>query len=325
MNELYVIGGQQRAARSLLAANQDWNGYQKGIILRVDPQSGSAEISADYVSPPEVIAAEDPAITFQASTIVDNKLYTCTQTEVMIYQLPTFERLAYISLPCFNDVHHVRPTPEGNLLVANAGLEMVLEMTTTGEILREWNVLGEDPWGRFSRDIDYRPLNTKPHRSHPNYLFYLNDEIWVTRFHQGDALCLTQPDKRIQISNKRIHDGVVYNNRIYFTTVDGTVVVANPDTMQVEKVFDLNSMSADGTLLGWCRSLLIEDGQMWVGFSRIRPTKLRENVSWLARGFKRDLPTHVACYDTNTERLVKEIDLEAAGLGAVYSIFAAPR
>jgi hypothetical protein len=323
LSGLYVIGGQQRGERPLRAGNKDWNGYEKGLILRVDPETRQTAVCVEYVSPPEVCAEHDAAVTFQASTIANDKLYTCTQTEVMVYTLPDFKQIAYVSLPCFNDVHHVRPTPEGNILVANAGLEMVMEISLAGDVLQVWNVLGEDPWGRFSLNSDYRGISTKPHRSHPNYIFYVDEELWVTRFHQGDALCLTNPEKRIVISSERIHDGVFHEGLIYFTSVNGHVIVANPRTLQVEHQIDLNSMHDEDALIGWCRSILVDHGKAWVGFSRIRPTKVRENVAWVLRGFKRSLPTHMACYDLNRRQCVAEVDLEAAGIAAVYSILAA--
>jgi hypothetical protein len=323
MSIFYVVGGQQRSLRPLRAGNRNWNGYEQGLIIQVNPETRDAEVRLAYTSPPEVCAAEDPAITFQASTMVEDTLYTCTQTEVLIYRLPTFEQIGYVSLPCFNDIHHVRPTPNGNLLVANAGLEMVLELTTEGVVRRMWNVLGEAPWGRFSPDIDYRCVDTKPHRAHPNYVFYVDDDIWATRFHQGDAICLTNPDKRIQISSERIHDGVLHEGLLYFTVVSGNIVIANPHTLQIEEVINLNSMHQDGTLLGWCRGLMFNGDKLWVGFSRIRPTKFRENVSWVMHGFKGVLPTRVACYDLRKRQCITEIDLEPLELGTIYSLFPA--
>ena len=77
----------------------------------------------------------------------------------------------------------MRPTPEGNLLITNTGLDSVMEMTLDGEVLHEWGVLGDDPAERFPRDVDYRKIvSTKPHRSHPNNTFYSNGQVWVTRF-----------------------------------------------------------------------------------------------------------------------------------------------
>lgn len=81
--------------------------------------------------------------------------------------------------------------------MVNTGLDMVVRVTPEGRVLEEWDVLLEPAWQRFSRDIDYRKIvSTKPHRSHPNFVFELGDEVWVTRFEQRDAICLTAPQKR---------------------------------------------------------------------------------------------------------------------------------
>ncbi len=320
MTDLYITGGRQRSPRPLLTDDPDWYHYEAGVILRVDGGSGQVESCLEYVSPPEACAPGDPVL-FKAGTVHAGRLYVCTQTEVLIYTLPHFKQVGYLSLPCFNDVHHVRPTPEGNLLVANSGLEMVLELEPCGKPLREWNVLGEDPWGRFSRGVDYRRgINLKPHRAHPNYVFYVEDEIWTTRFEQRDALCLTRPGRRLPIGIERVHDGVVHRGRLYLTTVDGHLVVANPHTLAIEEVVNLATLHRENDLLGWCRGLLVEGDRVWIGFSRIRPTRFREAVSWIRRGFNRALPSHIACYDLAHRRCLVEIDLEDHGLHAVFSI-----
>jgi len=325
MKSLYVTGAQQRSDRPLLDDDQNWYDYQKGLILRVDVGTGKAETCVEYVSPPEACAPGDP-ILFKGGTVENDRLYVCTQTEILVYRLPNFDRLSYLSLPCFNDVHHVRPTPEGNFLVANSGLEMVLEVTPAGRVLREWNVLGEGPWDRFSKDVDYRRgMNLKPHRGHPNYVFYVADDIWTTRFEKKDAICLTRPGRCLPIGIERVHDGILHQGHLYLTTVDGHLVVADPETLQVTEVVDLNAMHEDDTQLGWCRGLWLEDDRAWVGFSRIRPTKFREAVSWVRLGFAKALPTHIACYDLTRRRCLVEIDLESYKLNAVFSILDAGR
>jgi hypothetical protein len=324
ITKFYVIGGQQRLLRPLHAMSQDWEGYEKAKVLEVEPDRRLVEPRLEYVSPADVCAREDSPIHFQAGTMQDGRLYLCTHTEVLVYEVPSWKQVAHVSHPYFNDVHHVRPSPAGNLLVANAGLEMVIELTTEGEVVRLWNVLGEDPWERFSPEQDYRKVfSTKPHRSHPNYVFCLGDEIWVTRFHQGDAVCLTIPGRRVHISDQRIHDGLLHDGHIYFTTVDARVVVVNAVTLRVDEVVDLNLMHPEGTLPGWCRGIVVDGSHLWVGFSRIRPTKVRENVSWVLRGFKRTLGTHLAGYDLSRQTCIAEVDLEPFGLNAIFSVFPA--
>ncbi len=322
MRSLYVTGGRQRAERPLTASASDWYEYQQGLILEVVPETGAVYQRVEYVSPPAACAEENPQILFKSGTVLDDRLYVCTQTELLIYALPEFRQAGYLSLPCFNDLHHVRPTPAGTLLVANSGLDMVLELTPGGGVINEWSVLGEEPWDRFSRAIDYRKgISTKPHTAHPNHIFMLGDDIWVTRFQQQDAICLTRPNRRIQIGIERVHDGALHQGRLFFTTVDGHVVIANPASLKIEEIVDLNTMHSTDTLLGWCRGILVDGEKAWVGFSHIRPTKLRENLAWVMRGFRQVLPTRVACYDLVRRRCVAEIDLQEYGLNAVFSIF----
>lgn len=323
LQHLYLIGGQQKSPRPLLSVEKDWYQYQKGIILHIDLESGAVKTCLDYTSKPDTCAPGDP-ILFKAGSIQDDRLYVCTQTEVIVCALPAFEVIHHISLPCFNDVHHVLPTPTGNLLVANSGLEMVLEIKPDGHVLREWNVLGEGPWQHFSRQMDYRKgINLKPHRAHPNYIFYIGDEIWVTRFELRDVICLTHPNRRLSIGLERIHDGTFHKERLYFTTVNGNLVIANPATLEIEEVVDLNAIDGGQTLLGWCRGLLVEGDRIWVGFSRIRPTQFREAVSWIRQSFLQQLPSHIACYDLNRRQRLTMIDVEAHGLNAVFSILPA--
>ncbi len=318
-SELYVVGGRQRAPRSLVEQEEAWAGYDLGLILRVQPETGDVSTVFTYESPPDVVA-DDGAISFQASTRHGDELYACTETEVMVYALPSFERLAYVSLPCFNDVHHVRRSLAGNFLVANAGLEMIVEVTAAGEILEAYSTLGEDPWLGYDPNVDYRKISTKPHRAHPNYVFYLDEEIWATRFEHGDAVSLRPEGRSIDVSKERIHDGLLHDGRLYFTTVNGTIVIADAETLRTLDVIDLNAIHGDRVLLGWCRGVLVDGDRIWVGFSRIRPTRFRANVAWAARGFKQSKPTHIACYDLRRRECLAEIDLEPNGLSALYSI-----
>jgi len=324
MSEIYVVGGELRQA--MFRRLEEWQSSQKAVILVLDTENKTSRPCVEYVSPADVCAPDLPAVLFKSACLADNKIFTCTSTEVLVYRLPDFHLLHYISLPCFNDLHHICPAREGTLLVAVTGLDMVVEVSTDGKLIREWNVLGEDPWQRFSRDIDYRIVaTTKPHHSHPNHVFQLDDEIWVTRFEQRDAISLTRPGRRIDIAVQRPHDGYVVGDSIYFTTVDGHIIVANRKTLQVEKVYDLTTMGGSPEqVLGWCRGLLpVGEHLVWAGFTRIRETKFRENLAWVkTAGLWTQLyrPTHLGLYDLERGLCLDEILLEPHGVGVVFSI-----
>src|SRR4051812_6132909 len=98
---LYVAGGQQRTLRGMTADMDSWYEYQKALIIELESPSGDARTVLEYVSPPETAPDEEPAILFKSGTLVGDELFIVTQTEVMIYRVPSFERVAYVSLPMF--------------------------------------------------------------------------------------------------------------------------------------------------------------------------------------------------------------------------------
>lgn len=325
MKHLYVLGGRRRKD-PLKTATEEVR-YEKALIIRLDTETRNSEVCVEYDSPAQARAGDDASILFKCGDLSGNKLYACTGTEVLIYQVPDFARLGYISLPCFNDVHHVCRTPENSVLVANTGLDMVVEVSPRGEVLREWSTLGEDPWKRFSGEIDYRKVaSTKPHLSHPNFVFQTGKEIWVTRWEQKDAICLTRPGTRIVIGIERPHDGHVHGGKAYFTTVDGNIVIVDLNTLNISAIIDLKTIDNERkAFLGWCRGLMVEDDEhVWVGFTRVRDTTFKENINWVKHVFREsEMPTHIALYDISKKKCLTEIDLELHGLNIVFSMFPA--
>jgi hypothetical protein len=326
MAQLYVLGGKQR--KLALKQEEEWNLYESALILKVDTESGEVRVCVEYKTPAAARAHKESSSIFKSGTLVGDILYACTNTEVLAFKLPAFEIVNYISLPCFNDVHHVTPSRNGTLLVVSTGLDMVVRLTPKGDVIEEWSSLAEPPWTQFSRSVDYRKIgSTKPHRSHPNFAFEIGTDVWVTRFQQRDAICLTQSGRRIDIAVERPHDGVVRADQIYFTTVDGRIAIANADSLLIDSMIDLTGIDDPNALLGWCRGLLpFGADRFWVGFTRVRKTRIHENILWVKRVFKEGMiekPTHISLYDLAERRRLQEFDLEAHGMNIVFSIFPA--
>ena len=252
LSKLYVVGGRQKPTTAQRLP--EWQVWGGGLIVEIDVRSGTARTLVEYMSPPDACAADlDPSIVFKAGTLVDGCLHVCTQTEVLAYSVPDFQQVGYVSIPRFNDVHHARPTADGTLLVANTGLDAVVEVTQDGDVCREWSTAGEDIWSRFDPTVDYRKvLTTKPHHSHPNYVFQVGGETWCTRLVQRDAICLTRPEWRIALDGAPNHDGNVIGDRVYFTTADAHVVVADAVSRRKVQDIDLNTLSSTKGPLGWC-------------------------------------------------------------------------
>jgi hypothetical protein len=326
MSRLYILGARQK--KQLVRKEEEWNLYETALILELDTETGQVKTRVEHQTPEDARSTDKASHVFKAGSLRGDVLYTCTSTEVMTFRLPEFERIGYVSLPTFNDVHHVTPTSDGNLVAVSTGLDLVVKFSPEGRVMQEWPVLDEDLWARFSRALDYRKVaSTKPHKSHPNFVFELGNEVWVTRFSQRDAVCLTAPGQRIDIAVQRPHDGLVSGGRIYFTTVDGQVVIANPDTLGVDEVIDLKLIDGEKSLLGWCRGILpVDQDKAWVGFTRVRKTNLQENILWVKNVLREgtaERPTHISLYDLASRQCQAEFDLEPYGLNVIFGILPA--
>jgi len=328
-SSLWIVGGEQRGVPHW---THEWRLYKKALVVKAE--AGGLERVLEYESPPEH-CPDVPSIVFKAASMSRDRAYLCTQTEILICDFPSFAIRNIISLPCFNDVHHVAVAPDGRLFVAVTGLDAVAELTPDGKLLRLVSVIGGSVWDRFSPKIDYRKVaTTKPHRAHPNFVFLIDDVPWVTRFEQRDAVPLdanTDGGSVFALGDNPVHDGYVDGNHVYFTTVDGRILRFDV-TSGKQQCFDLNLMgtSYPDRALGWCRGVLPHADCAWVGFSRIRYTSMRQNVDWIRRGFRRvdrypPAPTRIAHYNLREHKLLEEIDLEGQGMNTIFSIHAPRR
>jgi len=323
MSKFLITGGLQRPNAKKLGEGRR---YHCGKLLLADFERKTVDSILSFDKPNEAYPEDTPNILFTAASLVDGVLYLCSETEIFVYSYPEMKLLKRVSYPFFQNVHHVTRIGD-EVVVVSTGLDLVVGLDKDSlEPVWYRHALGRDPWHRFSSDIDYRKVHsTKPHDSHPNYVFFMNEELWVTRFRQSDAVCLSDMNKRINIGAERIHDGHVMGDFVYFTAVDGMVVIANRHTLKVEERIDLNLIENQPCPLGWCRGLAIVDDLAYVGFSRIRETPIKENVLWALRlaGQKRALATRICIYNLRTSRKVGELTMPSNATQVIYSIIPA--
>lgn len=324
MSKYIILGGRQKSFIDV-HKTPEWKGYEKAIGVEVDIQKKEGKVVIEYITPPENRnETEDASILFKAGSVKDDRIITCTQTEILIYRIESYRLEKIISKKYFNDIHHVSYSKRGTLIVVATGLDAVFELDKEGNKIREWSAGETDIWERFDKNQDYRKiLTTKPHRHHPNYCYETENGIWVTRFINRDSVCLSNGQiQKIAIGGP--HDGVVFKDNIFFTTVNGKIVRFKKNALSPDKVFSLENPDKRGRALGWCRGIYIEDSDDFiVGFSRMRPTKYQEYLTWMKKTIKTDaytgsLPTRIARY--KNQRLIWELNLEYLGLNSVFSI-----
>ncbi|MEO1311344.1 MAG: hypothetical protein AAFV51_10310 [Pseudomonadota bacterium] len=331
---VYLSGGR---ARTRPSSNDEWRYYEKGVIVRLDLDTGEGDVAFEYESPPECCPNDEPSIVFKAGSRSGDTLFMCTQTEVLELKLPTCELVRHISLPSFNDVHHVFLSPKDTLFVVSTGLDLVLELTRTGELIAEYPTLPEEPFTKFDREVDYRKVpTTKPHRTHPNYGFWYQGSPWATRLEQRDAVRLDNLDERMNIGVQLPHDGVVVGDKVYFTLVDGRIAAfdAAKGFDETARIWNIFGIGAQRSPFGWCRGLKVLDGgkRALVGFSALRSTKIKRNVGWVREQIKQGfslrslrnrrvpLGTKFLMVDLETNEILRAYNLEPFGMDAVFSI-----
>ena len=72
---------------------------------------------------------------------------------------------------------------------------------------------------------------------------------------EKDAICVTRRNGRFNIEVQYVHDGVLHDGAVYFTTVDGRICVFDAESRKVERIVDLTEIEKAGRPLGWCRGL----------------------------------------------------------------------
>jgi hypothetical protein len=320
---LLCVGGRQKRNAVSLDESQH---FEAAVLAEVDTARDSVRLVHEYVSPREAAPDASPSFVFKAATRVGDELYVCTQTEVLIYALPGLQLAGYVSLPRFNDVHHVRPRADGTLLVASTGLDAIVHVDREGRILGEHPVLPPDRRKSFDPAVDWRKVSTtKPHASHPNYVFELDGRIWATRFEQRDAVCVEDLGQTIPIGLERPHDGIEFDGELYFSTVDGHLVMVDASTRKVSRAYDLRVLARRSLPLGWCRGIhVFSRYDVLVGFTRLRPIRIVDHLRWMAHKLvgeeTRSLPTRIARFDLARGVCTAEWNLEGAGMNAVFSI-----
>lgn len=320
-----ISGGLQTMGNSVKKYFKSEIGSDLGILAIVDYSNKKIKIVKELKSNRQFnYEGKGKDIRYTSCSIHDKNLYVASPTEVYIYNLPSLSLKSSFSHPLFNDLHHVRVIGE-ELYVVSTGFDAVLIFNLQFELLRIENVLGKDPFHRFSRNADLRTqLSTKPHESHPNFISKIGSDIFVTRFHQKDAVSLSNPDKRFNIGTQKIHDGHEYENKIYFTSVDGKVIVFNKETLEKEEVIDLNKIITSDSPLGWCRSLAKVDNYLFVGFTKLRSTKVEDNLLWISSKLfqkgKVGMPTRIVRVNLDNHEIVDEFVLPNHKVNLLFSI-----
>lgn len=317
-SELLVFGARNH---SNPAKQPAWNVYEAGVMLKL--RGGEVVDRLEYGGW-ELDREVGISVCFKAATIVGHTAYTCTSTELLEIDLRKLQIVRKTTHRWFNDLHHIARIGD-RFFVSGTGTDSVLEFDRDWSFVRRYPVGDDALVQKHGEDTDFRRIpTTKPHNVHPNFVAEWERQLWVTHHEAGRVESLTGT-RRHHVASNRIHDGIPERGRIWFTAVNGEVITMEPRDGSIV-TFDLNQMTRSDRLLGWCRGIaVLGDSEVLVGFSRLRHTKLRENLKWLGnkllnQEFALHEPTRIAQYDLQRRNETWRVDLEPFGMNAVYSI-----
>ena len=94
--ELYILGGRYKSESML---SNGYSGFETALIVALSPDGSYLRTPVEYKSPPTVCPFKDGEILFKAGTLENQLLYACTETEILVYRVPEFTRVNYITLP----------------------------------------------------------------------------------------------------------------------------------------------------------------------------------------------------------------------------------
>ncbi|MEN0062691.1 MAG: hypothetical protein AAGA48_11110 [Myxococcota bacterium] len=252
----------------------------------------------------------------------DGQLWQAAHTEVLRIDPQTLDVTARWSHPSFHNVHSVIAAPDQDLVVTATSTDRVLKLDATGRLIHTWSLAPRElPRGDL-RGLDHNAF--KPHRCHPNHAEFVGDTLWVTRFATRD--CRSLPgDRIIALPEAMPHDGRLRGGWLWFTQVTGRVVAVDPHTLARKVDLDLQALTGESRMLGWCRGIDVVGDRVFVGFSMLRRPRHREVLRLLWRGLRgHKLPTRVLELDWRAQRVVRETVLGNAAGGTIYAVTAYP-
>ena len=295
--------------------------FNTAELLILDWDTKSVIKKINHISEPEAL---NPSLMFKGSEISEGIARVVTNTEIVEYDLKTYEKINVITDKTFNDLHAVSKIGDEIYLV-NTGLEMLQVIDGSGSVIREYNMAESDTWTRFDKDFDYRHTgSTKPHESHINNVFEIDNEIFVTRLLQKDAADLSNNSVfNVEVGNP--HDGLLYEGKVYFTTTNGHVVVFDAKTKERIGVYDINKILEDSNYKsgGWCRGIMpMGNNKVLVGYTQLRHTKFKEFVSMTIKMGDKPAPTRILEVDLDNGLITDEYVYPDVGNNgaAIFSI-----
>lgn len=224
----------------------------------------------------------------------DNQLVACDFNRLFKIDRQGLKITTICEDPELNDLHSLH-VDQGLIYVANTGRDSIDIFNYQLELQKRIDCLPSDEWkernaGNYSISGSYYdspdgsiPFNCRivPDKWHFNHVFktpeHLDGRVIATSFSTRSLLDVNSLKSVSSTFNTQPHDGFVYEDELWVTTVSGQICKAPFKVpYDFEMVVDLFKIAPHK---GWCRGLLIASGSIFIGITRIYQTSKR--TDWL--------------------------------------------
>lgn len=230
----------------------------------------------------------------------------------------------------FNDLHQIS-TYQNQLLISNTGRDSIDFLDFDFKSLSRHSLISEKDWqDRKSEnyEVDDRYYNNPgnlpffqrkvPDTHHINHVFQIDrfkNKIIVNCFYEK---CLRDLKTFDIISNylpNYIHDGVIYKDHLWITTVSGKIYKAKLELpFKFEVVIDLFVTAPQH---GWCRGLFFEKNHAYIGVTVLNNHS--DRTAWLQQDIKRT-GTGIYKFNLNTNCIEQFYNLSHPDGARIFSI-----
>jgi hypothetical protein len=210
-----------------------------------------------------------------------------------------------------NDFHQLSVS-EGLIYVANTGRDSIDVLSLELELVKRYDGLLPSEWKarkecNYSIDSDYYdsiqlgiPFHKRrvPDKWHFNHVIKLSDSfggnILATSFSEKRLINISNLEPVSTTFNHQPHDGFIYQNKMWMTTVSGEIYAAElQPSLEFKRVLDLFSFLP---YQGWCRGLIFAGGKLLIGITAIYENNNRSK--WLTTSIEN---TRTGIYQLNSE------------------------
>jgi hypothetical protein len=212
-----------------------------------------------------------------------NILLVADYNQFHVFDANNYKIIISVSSNIMNDIHGIKYF-NNLIIIVNTGFDSIEIYNLEGKFIQSINLLSfDEALNRFSNkninlsfDSYYNNDNTKPFNQrvikdkfHLNNCTIIDNKLIATSFTKKTLIDLSPYREIASPLEANIHDCVLYDNKIWITSVDGKIYFRNKNIDKFSDFKEYVDLFNIGIYYGWCRGLYFSDGFVYIGITEI--------------------------------------------------------